>query len=391
MDFKYKSQKEVNELTDEQVEVYAKEVKAHESALQTKAIELAVKESEKGFDAKLKAITDEKEEMQKHLDALDVKLQKKDVMKTAVKEGFVSKIKTELKENFEAISTVRKGNSTKIDVKAVGDMTLANLTGDQPRDYSNTVITTPSPLINFVDLIGGVINISGGTYTFPQETGTEGAISTQTEGALKSQIDYDFTMKDVNTDFLAGTTTYSKKMSNNLPFLQSFIPSALRRDYFKSENVLFNTELQSVALASTEVITGKNKIEMLMNEVARLEQLDNPVNAIVVRPSDWWDIQKTEKSTGAGYGLPGVITYTNGTLYINGIPVYKATWMTADKYYVGDFTRLKKVVTEGLSLEFSEEDKDNFSKNNITARIESQIALAYERNTAIIYGDFTAV
>ena len=77
-------------------------------------------------------------------------------------------------------------------------------------------------------------------------------------------------------------------------------------------------------------------------------------------------------------------------MFINGIPVYKATWLAANKYYVGDWTRLKKVVTEGLSLEFSNENKDNFEKNNVTARIEAQIALAYERDTAIILGDFTA-
>ena len=89
--------------------------------------------------------------------------------------------------------------------------------------------------------------------------------------------------------------------------------------------------------------------------------------------------------------MPGVVTYTNGTLFLNGIPVYKATWMVTNKYYVGDWTRIKKVVTEGLSLEFSNENNDNFEKNNITARIESQIALAIERDTAIILGDFTTV
>jgi hypothetical protein len=52
---------------------------------------------------------------------------------------------------------------------------------------------------------------------------------------------------------------------------------------------------------------------------------------------------------------------------------------------------VKKVVTEGLSLEFSNEDSDNFRKNNITARVEAQVALAIERPDALIYGDFTAI
>jgi hypothetical protein len=179
-------------------------------------------------------------------------------------------------------------------------------------------------------------------------------------------------------------------MANNLPFLTSFIPNALRRDYFFAENAAFNTVLAGAATASTEVIDDKNKIEMLINEVARLENANFAANGIVVRPSDFYDIMKTEKSTGAGYGLPGIVTYEGGVLRINGIPVFKATWLAANKYYVGDWSRVNKVITQGLSLEFSEQEGTNFVKNNITARIESQTALAVEQPAAIIYGDFTA-
>jgi hypothetical protein len=120
--------------------------------------------------------------------------------------------------------------------------------------------------------------------------------------------------------------------------------------------------------------------------------LNYPVNAIVLRPADYWDILKTEKSTGAGYGLPGVVTIdAQGNLRINGIPLLKANWLAANKYYVADWTRINKIVTEGLSLEFSETEGTNFVTNNITARIEAQVGLAVEQPAAIIYGDFTAV
>jgi hypothetical protein len=98
----------------------------------------------------------------------------------------------------------------------------------------------------------------------------------------------------------------------------------------------------------------------------------------------------TEKSTGAGYGLPGVVTFDGGVLRISGIPIYKATWLAANKYFVGDWSRVKKVVTEGLSLDFSESEGTNFVKNEITARIEAQVALAVEQPSALIFGDFTA-
>lgn len=364
------------------------EVKSALDAFETKL----TSEIKSTFDAELKSVKDALEAKfaedlkaaQDHIDKLDVKLQEKSVETS--KEDVLAKAIT---ENFDNIKEVRTGKA--IQVKAVGDMTLsANLTGDQPRSYNNNVVMVPSPLINVADLVG-TVNIDGGTYTFPRETGAgEGSISSQTEGSSKSQRDYDLTMVDVNTNFLAGFTRYSKKMANNLPFLTSFVPAALRRDYAKAENSSFNTTLAAAATASTQIITGKNKIEMLINEIATLEGSDYSVNGIVVKPADYWDILKTEKSTGAGYGLPGVVTQDGGVLRINGIPVYKATWLAANKYYVGDWSRINKVVTQGLSLDFSEQEGNNFVKNMITARIEAQVALAVEQPAAIIYGDFTA-
>jgi HK97 family phage major capsid protein len=368
---------ETKTATEVKSAIDALEVKMTEANKTQFATELkaATEAMEAKFTADLKAVQD-------HADKLDVKLQEKSAA-TSNEDTLVKSIK----ENFDNISNVRKGNA--VQVKAVGNMTLANLTGDAPRVYNNNVVMVPGQLLNVSDLVGSV-NIEGGTYTYPRETGGEGSISAQTEGSSKSQKDYDITMVDLATNFIAGFTRYSKKMANNLPFLTSFIPDALRRDYAIAENSIFNTVLAAAATASAQIITGKNKIEMLLNEIATQEGLNFQVNGIVVRPADYWDILKTEKSTGAGYGLPGIVTLENGQLRINGIPIYRANWLAANKYYVGDWTRVNKIVTEGLSLEFSETEGTNFVNNNITARIESQVGLAVEQPAAIIYGDFTA-
>lgn len=358
------------------------ETKATEQTLEVKGLIDAVKAENAvvidGLKADLKATQD-------HADKLDLKLQEKGA---EAKKGEDTLVKS-INENFTNIGNVRKGNA--VQVKVVGDMTLpVNLTGAQPKDYNFDVVMIPGQAVNVSDLVGSV-NISGGTYTFPREGAGEGSIGAQVEGATKNQRDYDFTMVDVNTDFIAGFTRYSKKMANNLPFLTSFIPKALRRDYAIAENAAFNTVLAAAATPSTEVITGKNKIEMLIAEIAKQQNANYVVNGIVMRPSDYWDILITEKSTGAGYGLPGVVTFEGNQLRINGIPIYQATWVTANKYFVGDWTRVNKIVTEGLSLEFSEQEGTNFVTNNITARIEAQVALAVEQPAALVYGDFTAV
>lgn len=326
------------------------------------------------FEAEIKKVKE-------HADALDMKLQEAKKVEISNKD----EIKSILNENFDRISQVRKGNA--VEVKA--NMTLGDsLTGDQPRDYSFNTVMDASQKINVSDLIGSV-SISGGTYTFPRETGSNGGFAYQVEGSSKAQIDYTLEMVDVNTDFLAGYSRYSRKMKNNLPFLESFLPKALRRDYAKAENADFYTKISGAATTSN--VDAGNKIERLIADIAVLENTNFDVNGVVVNVSDWWDIQVTEASTGAGYGLPGVVTYDGGVLRINGIPIYKATWIPADKYLVGDWSRVNKVVTEGLSLEFSDVEGTNFVANNITARLEAQVNVAVEQPDAIIFGDFTAV
>jgi hypothetical protein len=103
---------------------------------------------------------------------------------------------------------------------------------------------------------------------------------------------------------------------------------------------------------------------------------------------DWYGILNTEKSTGAGYGLPFGFTYEGNTLRCLGIPVFKADWVAATKYYVADWSKIEKVVTEGLSLSFS--DQERFSLNEIVARIEAQVALAVKQPASLIIGDTNA-
>lgn len=329
-------------------------------------------ELEAKFATELKAVQD-------HADKLDLKLQEKSTVNA--NKG-VDAIKSVIKDNAEKIASV--GENNKVRLKAVGNMTTANLTGEEPRDYNFDIVKFPAQMVNVSDLTGN-ININGGTYTYTVEGAGEGSIGAQTEGSAKNQRDYDFTAVDVSTNFIAGFARYSKKMRNNLSYITSAIPELLRRDYFKAENAAFNTVLAADATPSTEIITGSSKSKMLINEIGKLEDANYMVNGIVVRPSDYLNILKTAKMD-----LESAVTYEGGVLRVAGVQVFKATWLASNKYYVGDWSRVNKVTTEGLSLEFSETEGSNFVNNNITARIESQVALAVEQPLALVYGDFTA-
>lgn len=340
---------------------FATELKAATDALETK------------FAADLKAVQD-------HADKLDVKLQEKAA--TTENVDFLAKA---ISDNIDSIKVVSKDKA--FQTKTVANMSTANLTGTKPRNISFDVVTLPSQMVNIEDLAGLVVADTG-NYTYTRETGAgEGSIGAQTEGSSKNQRDYDFTAYDVATDFIAGFTRYSKKMRNNLTYIVNTIPQLLRRDYYKAENAAFQTILAAAATASTEIITGNTKAGMLINEIGKLQDADyEGTNLIVVKPTDYLSILKTAKAD-----LASAVTYENGILRVAGVQVLKgSSWLPANKYYVADWSRVNKVVTEGLSLEFSETEGTNFVTNSITARIEAQVALAVEQPLAVIYGDFTA-
>lgn len=334
-----------------------------------------IKATQSDFEAKLKTVQD-------HADKLDIRLKEKGTEQAEAK-SYDAVFSNELKEGFESISKVTKGRSARIEMKTVGNMTLAtNLTGSAVATVQPGVAIVPSQKINFSDLVP-TVNSATGIYVIYRETGAEGSISTQTEGSAKSQKDYDLTAVTFNASYLAGYTRYSKQMAQDLPFLQSFLPNALRRDYFKAENDLFFTALSTAATASTTAKTVD--VEQLVDDMGSLEAIDFDANGIVLNPKDWANIALTKPND---YSLPGIVTFMNGNLSINGVPAYKASWMPVDKYLIGDWTYAKKIAVDGLAVEFFEQDADNVTKNLITARIEQRVVLGIDRPDAFIFGDF---
>lgn len=358
------------------------EIKSAVDSLKSEVSTLLADEIKKGNTTLIEQFNAELKKVQDHANALDVKLKA---------QGQAGERKDELKtlivDNFDKIKQAGE-RKVVIETKVVGDMTLAaSLTGDQPRVYSNTVAAIPSPLVNMSDLITSIL-IDGGTYTFPRETAGEGSVASQTEGSSKAQVDYDLAMIDVNTNFLAGFTVFSKKMANNLPFLENFLPQALRRKYMEAENSSFWTTLTGAATAAT--LTSGNIVERIVANMTSLLALNYIPTAVFVNAADYGSIL-VNSATGGEYTLPGIVTIQNGVVSINGLRVVVGPFVPANKYLIGDFSMADKIVTQGLSLQFFEQDSDNVRKNNITARIEAQIALAVKRPDAFIYGDFTTV
>ncbi len=272
-----------------------------------------------------------------------------------------------------------------IDLKAVGTMTTsANLSGDGVATYNTRQGLVPAQKVNFRDLIPTAVSPTG-LYVTYRETGTEGSIGIQTEGNLKSQIDYDLTEVKVVSDYIAGFARFSKQMMFQLPFLQNTLQRMLLRDFYKKENSTFFSAVSSAATGSTTTAASVDA-EQLVDWIANQLDANFEASFALVSYAQWADLLKTKPTD---YSVPGgVIIDPNGNIRIAGVPVIGASWVTNDKALIVDASYLERVETEGLRVEFSYEDSDNFQRNLVTARVECFEDINIMRTDALIYGTF---
>ena len=115
-----------------------------------------------------------------------------------------------------------------------------------------------------------------------------------------------------------------------------------------------------------------------------------PADGILLNPADWATIEIDLMTTAAGQTLYSVSEGGQPRLF--GVPVIQSVGMTADNVAVGAFAQAYMIHNrEGVVVEMSDSDSDNFTKNLITIRAERRLALATERPAAVRAGDLTPV
>jgi len=289
-----------------------------------------------------------------------------------------------------------KSHAFVMDTKAVGNMTEAlSLTGDIPRQYANQVYGLPSRKVHVRSLLP-VGSISQGLFTFPLETGGEGAPAAQVQGSSKAQVDFDITMTNAPAQVIAGYVKISRQMLDDVPAMTSFLQQRLLEKYLVAEDAQLLsgngtapnlTGLTTVASAFSGAATVD--VEQLVQSIAQVEASNYTATGILINPTDWANIINT-KNVNSAYSLPGsTIVTTNGQLSIAGIPIYTSTAIAADKFLVGDWSMGAQIMQrDGISIRFAEFEGNDFTQNMITVRVEARIAFPIYYAGAFVYGDF---
>lgn len=380
---------EVNELIEKGLaEVKAKVTEATEKS--TNEVQ-EIKGEIKTVSVQVTEVKEYAEKLQNHVDSLEMKLNGAAVQ-NAEKKSFNDVLADAINENEDNYQKFlrKEKKSFAIELKAVGDMSTANVTGGSRygQIFDSNIRQNPNRKVHMSQVLRGGSIGAGNTYTFMRENGNgEGAIAPAAEGALKSQFDLDLVEATVNVETIAGWLRVTRKAMNNIPgfvsFLQARLPEKFQRAldaqilYGDGKTPNLKGILTSGNFVASTAVASQKLIDKLIDDVATLEDTyERDATGILLRPVDYYGFFKNKASGSGEYDLPEGVTFVNGQLYLFGIPVYASTAITAPDYVVGDFDMGAQLLTqEGMRIEFFEQDGTNVRENKVTVRIEGNYAL----------------
>lgn len=127
-----------------------------------------------------------------------------------------------------------------------------------------------------------------------------------------------------------------------------------------------------------------NRFDLIGKIIGDTQLADYPADVIVVNPADWWTMRLSKDSQGRYLlGDPGASVAPN----LFGIPVVSSNAMTAANVLIMNIGQAATFYNrEGVVVEMSDSDGDNFQRNLITLRAERRCLLAVERPAAVRYG-----
>lgn len=230
--------------------------------------------------------------------------------------------------------------------------------------------------------------ISGNTLTYFVMGATEGepaGIALNEQGTAKAQIEPTY---EGITEALVKIAAYIKEtdeLLSDAPFLESVIRG---RGVFEQqravEKYLVNDLANTSGINTTYENAGLDFDNLLSAKMAIEADTGYEADAILINPTDLATLLLSKDgSQQYMMGGPAYAPYGNGAygayLPIWGCKVVASNAVSAGTAYVGAFKQGASVVTkanEGLRVEVSNSDQDDFIKNLVTIRIEERILLA---------------
>ncbi len=241
---------------------------------------------------------------------------------------------------------------------------------------------------------------------FTKEASFTNSAAEAAEGTQKGESALTWSLVNMPVSTVAHWIKISKQLAADAPALAAYVDTRMRYGVNQKVDTQLvvgdgtapnisgtydtcNFTAHGYTTAALTAISGTFKKLVLIRKVmADLYAAGFPADAIVLNPADLATIEIELLTTAAGQTLYSVSDAGIPRLF--GIPVVQAIGMAADTFQVGRFSEAYMLYNrEGVTVEMSDSDSDNFTKNLITLRAERRLALATEKPAAVRGGDLT--
>ena len=241
---------------------------------------------------------------------------------------------------------------------------------------------------------------------YVQETAVTNAAATVAEGAAKPQSDITTAQVTEAVRKIATTAKISDEMVNDIGYIQSYINGRLVLFVqLAEEDQLLNGNgtapnlrgiLNRSGLTAAQAVSTDTRVDAIFKEVTKIRTgafLDP--DALVLHPTDWQSIRLSKDGNGqyyaggpfgfAAYGNPAQITGDTSNLSAGGdtlwgLRVVVTPAIAQGTALVGAFQLSAQVLRrEGMRVEATNSNEDDFLKNLVAVRVEERLALAVYR------------
>lgn len=367
-------------------------VKLEVKALEDKITKLGDKASKEDVQA-VKSLADGIKET---LDLLDVKVQKLSKSGPVVETKSFNQIIAEtIEENKEAIQGFKKGQTLVLEMKAVGDMSIAAnfSTATELYQVQKPLYIPPFEQTFLGDILPGAT--SGGTgIVYPEKSGGEGGIDEWdgTDDEDKPQVDYDFIKREITFAWLAGIVIVEREMLDDISWLTSYIQNQLLLDLKTRENAFILNRAVTGLLTKATPYDGTYTVPVERLIDAAYGQLpedtfgQHRTTHFVMTPRDTVMIGLNKAAGSQEFDLPqGTVGFTAGALNLSGIQTIGTTSIAQNNFLALDARATQFVKRMNPEIRIFE-DAALAKRNKIMFRIEERVALAVYNPKALVKG-----
>ena len=258
--------------------------------------------------------------------------------------------------------------------------------------YDTNVVEGVRESMGVLNLLGREV-IEGNTLVYFVEGAKEGTIATSiAEGAKKSQIHFaDPTQVTVTLEKVAAFIKESDEYIDDYGYLASAINGRLLyelnmvRQQKVITGLLGTSGIQTIGGTTAVTRTAVAIADEIANAIAdTMTYSGRPANAIVMTP-DIWKLLRIGKDGENRYYGGGYFAALHGENIWN-LPIVLSNQLTANHIVVGAFDTCASLVTkaEGVTVEATNTDQDDFIKNLMTVRAECREKLAVRRPAGFV-------